>query len=58
MPLTILEHPLADDLLSNLRSVDTEPPAFRQTAERLGYLLVAEALRDMKTVDTVSLIHI
>lgn len=52
MPLTILEHPLADDLLSNLRSVDTEPPAFRQTAERLGYLLVAEALSDMKTVDT------
>lgn len=52
MPLTVLEHPLADDLLSVLRSARTEPPEFRQTAERLGYLLVAEALADMKTDDT------
>lgn len=52
MPLTILSHPLAHDLLSVLRSASTEPPEFRQTAERLGYLLVAEALNDMPT-DTV-----
>lgn len=52
MPLTVLEHPLAEDLLSVLRSKDTEPPEFRQTAERLGYLLVAEALADMKTEET------
>ncbi|MDP9494221.1 MAG: uracil phosphoribosyltransferase [Actinomycetota bacterium] len=47
MPLTILNHPLAADLLTVLRRAATEPPEFRQTAERLGYLLVAEALSDM-----------
>ncbi len=52
MPLTILEHPLAEDLLTVLRSKETSPPQFRQTAERLGYLLVAEALADMKTEDS------
>ncbi|HSJ82420.1 MAG TPA: uracil phosphoribosyltransferase [Acidimicrobiia bacterium] len=49
--LTLLDHPLAADLLSVLRTKDTEPPEFRQTTERLGYLLVAEALSDMSTVD-------
>jgi uracil phosphoribosyltransferase len=51
MPLTILDHPLAADLLTVLRRSETEPPEFRQTAERLGYLLVAEALSDMSTDD-------
>jgi uracil phosphoribosyltransferase len=51
MPVTILDHPLAADLLSILRNKETEPPEFRQIAERLGYLLVAEALADMTTVD-------
>ncbi|REK25432.1 MAG: uracil phosphoribosyltransferase [Actinobacteria bacterium] len=51
MPITVLDHPLANDLLTELRKVDTDPPQFRQTAERLGYLLVAEALADMKTED-------
>ena len=51
MPITILEHPLAGDLLTVLREKETEPPVFRQIAERLGYLLVAEALSDMPTVD-------
>jgi len=49
MPITILEHPLAADLLTILRDKTTEPPQFRQIAERLGYLLVAEALSDMST---------
>lgn len=49
MPITILDHPLATDLLTVLRDKDTEPPTFRQIAERLGYLLVAEALSDMAT---------
>jgi uracil phosphoribosyltransferase len=49
--LTLLDHPLAADLLSVLRSKETEPPEFRQITERLGYLLVAEALADMSTVD-------
>ncbi len=49
MPITILDHPLAADLLTILRDRETEPPQFRQIAERLGYLLVAEALSDMST---------
>jgi uracil phosphoribosyltransferase len=47
--MTILEHPLAADLLTVLRDKETAPPEFRQIAERLGYLLVAEALSDMST---------
>lgn len=47
MSLTVVSHPLAADLLTVLRDRHTEPPEFRQTAERLGYLLVAEALSDM-----------
>ena len=49
MPLTVVSHPLANDLLSVLRDVNTDPPTFRQHAERLGYLLVAEAMSDMVT---------
>jgi uracil phosphoribosyltransferase len=49
MPVTIVDHPLAADLLTVLRDRDTGPPQFRQTAERLGYLLVAEAISDMTT---------
>ncbi len=49
MPITIIEHPLAADLLTILRDKETEPPQFRQIAERLGYLLIAEALSDMST---------
>jgi uracil phosphoribosyltransferase len=51
MSLTILDHPLAADLLAILRNKETAPPEFRQIAERLGYLLVAEALSDMATID-------
>jgi uracil phosphoribosyltransferase len=54
MPITILHHPLAADLLTILRDKATAPPEFRQIAERLGYLLVAEALADM-AVDEVRL---
>ena len=49
MPITTLDHPLASDLLSVLRDKNTKPPKFRQHAERLGYLLVAEAISDMPT---------
>ena len=51
MAITILHHPLAADLLTILRDKETDPPEFRQIAERLGYLLVAEALSDMATVN-------
>ena len=49
MAITVLNHPLASDLLTILRNEQTDPPEFRQIAERLGYLLVAEALSDMPT---------
>lgn len=49
MSITIIEHPLAADLLTILRNKETQPPEFRQIAERLGYLLVADALSDMAT---------
>lgn len=49
MPVTIVDHPLASDLLTVLRDRDTQPPEFRQTAQRLGYLLIAEAIADMTT---------
>ncbi len=49
MAITVLDHPLASDLLTILRNEQTNPPEFRQIAERLGYLLVAEALSDMPT---------
>lgn len=49
MAISILDHPLAADLLTVLRDRDTEPPVFRQISERLGYLLVAEAMSDMAT---------
>lgn len=49
MPVTIVDHPLAADLLTVLRDRDTQPPEFRQTAQRLGYLLIAEAIADMTT---------
>ncbi len=49
MAITVLNHPLASDLLTILRNEQTSPPEFRQIAERLGYLLVAEALSDMPT---------
>ncbi|MFP3882222.1 MAG: uracil phosphoribosyltransferase [Actinomycetota bacterium] len=51
MAITILDHPLAADLLTILRNKETQPPEFRQIAERLGYLLVAEALSDMTTTE-------
>lgn len=49
MPITVVDHPLATDLLTTLRDRNTKPPQFRQTAERLGALLVAEALSDIPT---------
>jgi uracil phosphoribosyltransferase len=49
MPLTVLDHPLAHDLLSRLRDVDTDPSEFRALTRRLGWLLVMEATRDLAT---------
>ncbi len=49
MSLTVLDHPLAHDLLSRLRDVDTDPAEFRTLTRRLGWLLTTEATRDLAT---------
>ena len=49
MPLTVLDHPLAQDLLGQLRERDTGPAEFRSLTRRLGWLLVIDATRDLMT---------
>ena len=48
-PFTVLEHPLAGDLLTQLRDRDTGPAEYRALTRRLGLLLIAEATRDLAT---------
>jgi uracil phosphoribosyltransferase len=56
VPLKVLDHPLAEELLSRLRERDTGPAEFRTLTRRLGWLLVIEATRDLMaervTIDT------
>lgn len=52
MPITIVDHPLAQHHLSVLRDVNTDNSTFRQAARRLAYLLVNEATSDLP-VDTI-----
>ncbi|HEX6130164.1 MAG TPA: uracil phosphoribosyltransferase, partial [Actinomycetota bacterium] len=47
MTLTVLDHPLAGDLLARLRDRRTDPAAFRQLTRRIGWLLVIEATKDL-----------
>ena len=49
MALTVLEHPLAEDILLRLRNRDTGPAEFRALTRRLGTLLVVEATRTLPT---------
>jgi uracil phosphoribosyltransferase len=48
-PFTVLDHPLAGDLLIRLRDRDTGPAEYRALTRRLGLLLVAEATKDLAT---------
>src|SRR5918993_1344986 len=49
MSVHLVPHPLIHDALSQLRDVQTETELFRQIANRISVLLVAEALRDLPT---------
>lgn len=49
MTLTVLDHPLAHDLLTRLRERETGPAEFRTLTRRLGWLLIVEATRDLLT---------
>ncbi len=46
---TVVDHPLAGDLLTSLRDETTGPAEYRALTRRLGLLLVAEATRDLAT---------
>src|SRR5687768_3574631 len=45
--LKLVDHPLVQDALCELRDARTSPPAFRRAANRISVLLAAEALRDV-----------
>jgi uracil phosphoribosyltransferase len=47
MSVTVLDHPLSRHYLTILRDKTTATPLFRETARRLAYLLVAEAISDL-----------
>ena len=47
MPVHIVDHPLVQDALMELRDVRTQPPEFRRAANRISVLLAAEALKDV-----------
>ena len=52
MPLRIVDHPLVQDALAELRDARTRQPAFRRAADRISMLLAAEALRELPTTAT------
>jgi uracil phosphoribosyltransferase len=47
VPVHVVDHPLVQDALLELRDARTPPPAFRRAANRISLLLAAEALRDV-----------
>ncbi len=52
--MRLVDHPLVQDILLELRDVQTSPERFRLLAGRISVLLAAEALRDLPTEpDTV-----
>ena len=55
VPFHLVDHPLAQDALAELRDARTPPPAFRAAAHRISLIVAAEALRDLPTeTDTVA----
>ena len=48
---TLVNHPVCTDALAQIRDRDTPNALFRQNLERIGGLLIAEATRDLPTVD-------
>jgi uracil phosphoribosyltransferase len=47
----IVDHPVCTDALARIRDRDTPNALFRQNLERIGGLLIAEATRNLPTVD-------
>ena len=49
MSVTVVDHPLAEHLLTSLRDRTTPPPVFRTLSKRLALALALEAIREMPT---------
>jgi uracil phosphoribosyltransferase len=49
--VTVVDHPLAGHLLTQLRDRNTAPPVFRTLAKRLALALALDAIRDLPTVE-------
>lgn len=49
--VTLVEHPLVADSLARIRDRDTPNALFRNNLERIGTLLLAEATKQLPTVD-------
>ena len=52
MPLHVLNHPLADHVLTHLRDQTTKPATFRTLCHQISLLLALEATRDLATRET------
>jgi uracil phosphoribosyltransferase len=52
VPVHIVDHPLVQDALIDLRDKRTSPEHFRRAATRISVLLAAEALREVDTTPT------
>jgi uracil phosphoribosyltransferase len=53
VPVHIVDHPLVQDALIDLRDKRTAPDHFRRAATRISVLLAAEALREVGTASTM-----
>ncbi len=51
MPITVVEHPLAGELLARLRDETTDRAAFRGAMDQLAGMLVYEACRTLTVAD-------
>ena len=51
--MKLVDHPLVQDALAELRDARTPPPAFRRAANRISVLLAAEAMRDVPVTPAV-----
>jgi uracil phosphoribosyltransferase len=51
VPVHIVDHPLVQDALVDLRDTHTRPEHFRRAATRISVLLAAEALRELPMAD-------
>ncbi len=49
MPVTLIDHPVAHEVLVTLRDSRTEPEVFRRVTTRISLVLLSEATRDLET---------